>query len=131
MMNGKRYLLDTNIIIDFLQGRADLKDKFTSAAAISIPHIVTGELYYGAKLSNNPIRNLKRIKNFLKSFEILSSNDITSSYYAKIKKQLKLQGNPIPENDIWIAALANQYDLIIATNDQHLNLIDSVTVESW
>jgi len=42
-----------------------------------------------------------------------------------------LQGNPIPENDIWIAALANQYDLIIATNDQHLNLIDSVTVESW
>ena len=45
-MNGKRYLLDTNIIIDFLQGRADLKDKFTSAAAISIPHIVTGELYY-------------------------------------------------------------------------------------
>src|SRR6056297_1856026 len=111
MMNGKRYLLDTNIIIDFLQGRADLKDKFTSAAAISIPHIVTGELYYGAELSNNPIRNLKRIKNFLKSFEILSSNDITSSYYAKIKKKLKLQGNPIPENDIWIAALARQYDL--------------------
>jgi tRNA(fMet)-specific endonuclease VapC len=130
-MNGKKYLLDTNIIIDFLQGREILLDKFSSAAYISIPHIVTGELYYGAALSRNPVRNLKKVKGFLKSFDILASDDITSEYYAKIKKQLKLHGKPIPENDVWIAALARQYDLILVTNDQHLKLIDTLTIESW
>ncbi len=130
-MNGKKYLLDTNIIIEFLQGRDDLKDKFTSTLTISIPHIVTGELYYGAELSNNPVKNLKKIKNFLKSFEVVVSDDTTSKYYAKIKKQLKIKGTPIPENDIWIAALARQYDLILVSNDQHYNLIDSIKIEFW
>jgi tRNA(fMet)-specific endonuclease VapC len=130
-MSGKRFLLDTNIIIDFLQGRDDLKDKFLSSGYIAIPHIVTGELYYGAELSNNSIKNLKNLKSFLKSFDILSSDDITSSFYAKIKKQLKIRGNPIPENDIWIAALALQYDLILATNDKHMQLIDKLSVELW
>lgn len=130
-MNGNRYLLDTNIIIDFLQGRDNLKEKFSSATYLGVPHIVTGELYYGAELSNNPIRNLKKIKGFLKSLDILASDDVTSSYYAKIKKQLKLAGNPIPENDIWIAALALQYDLILASNDKHLKLISDLSVEMW
>jgi tRNA(fMet)-specific endonuclease VapC len=130
-MNGKKYLLDTNIIIDFLQGRENLLDKFSSATYIGIPHIVTGELYYGAELSQNPVRNLKKVKGFLKSFDILGSDDTTSEYYAKIKKQLKLHGKPIPENDIWIAALARQYNLTLVTNDQHLKLIDTITIEAW
>ena len=130
-MSGKKDLLDTNIIIDFLQGRKGLKDKFFEAGYIGIPHIVTGELYYGAELSFNPVKNLENIKDFLRSFDILASNDITSVYYAKIKKQLKLQGNPIPENDIWIGALALQYKLTLATNDQHLKLIEGLTIEMW
>jgi len=130
-MSGKRFLLDTNVIIDFLQGRDDLKDKFLSSGYIAIPHIVTGELYYGAELSNNSIKNLKNIKSFLKSFDILSSDDVTSTFYAKIKKGLKISGNPIPENDIWIAALALQYDLILASNDNHMQLIDKLSVEKW
>ena len=79
-MSGKRFLLDTNVIIDFLQGRDDLKDKFLSSGYIAIPHIVTGELYYGAELSNNSIKNLKNIKSFLKSFDILSSDVVRQHF---------------------------------------------------
>lgn len=61
-MSGKRFLLDTNDIIDFLQGRNDLKDKFLSSEYMAVPHIATGELYYGAELSNNSAKNLKIIK---------------------------------------------------------------------
>ena len=45
--------------------------------------------------------------------------------------ELKTRGTPIPENDIWIAAIALQYDLILATNDKHMQLIDKLSIEMW
>ncbi|MEM9153339.1 MAG: VapC toxin family PIN domain ribonuclease, partial [Cyanobacteria bacterium P01_F01_bin.3] len=32
---------------------------------------------------------------------------------------LRVKGRPLPENDIWIAALALQYDLVLVTHDAH------------
>jgi len=46
-----------------------------------------------------------------------------------IKASLRRKGKPIPENDIWIAALALQHDLIVATRDAHFNEVDSLLTE--
>jgi tRNA(fMet)-specific endonuclease VapC len=129
-MVTSNYLIDTNIFIDFLSGKKQLDKKFKELNII-IPAIVTGELYYGAELSNNPQRNLRRIKYSLQYFDILAIDEITSTYYAKVKKHLKLKGKPIPENDVWIGALALQYDLILVTDDQHLEEIDKLKIQKW
>lgn len=40
-------------------------------------------------------------------------------------------GRPIPENDIWIAAIAKENDLIVVTRDKHLKNIDFIATEEW
>jgi tRNA(fMet)-specific endonuclease VapC len=42
---------------------------------------------------------------------------------------LRSLGKPIPENDIWIAAIAKEYDLILITRDKHFNHIKSITIQ--
>ena len=130
-MNGKKYLLDTCIIVDFFKGREAIKEKLGKAKNIYIPNIATGELYYGAEISNHPKKNLSKLKGFLKSFEILHCTDETSENYAKIKKQLKEQGTPIPDNDIWIAAMTKQHNLTLTTTDKHFKQVKGIEIEEW
>jgi tRNA(fMet)-specific endonuclease VapC len=42
-----------------------------------------------------------------------------------------IKGRPIPENDLWIAAIALEHDLIVATRDAHFGEIDNLKVEMW
>ncbi len=51
--------------------------------------------------------------------------------YALIKSQLKNCGNPIPENDVWIAAIAEEQDMTIVTRDKHLLLLNFIKSEQW
>lgn len=55
----------------------------------------------------------------------------TARQYGEIKNKLRKKGRPLPENDIWIAALALQYDLILVTRDQHFDEIDNLKLVSW
>jgi len=130
-MSGKKYLLDTSIIIDFFKGREGIGEKIKEAKKVYIPNIATGELYFGAEISTHPRKNISKLKGFLKSFEILNCTDETSINYAKIRKQLKEQGTPIPENDIWIAALTKQYNLILSTTDKHFKQVKDIKIENW
>lgn len=41
------------------------------------------------------------------------------------------KGRPIPDNDIWIAALADQHQLILVSRDQHFNEVDGLQIEKW
>jgi predicted nucleic acid-binding protein len=37
--------------------------------------------------------------------------------------QLKRAGTPVPDNDLWIAALALQHDLLLIARDRHFKNI--------
>jgi predicted nucleic acid-binding protein len=43
----------------------------------------------------------------------------TAEHYARLFVQLKRAGTPIPDNDLWIAALAIEHDLVLITRDRH------------
>ncbi|MDR0886419.1 MAG: PIN domain-containing protein [Clostridiales Family XIII bacterium] len=60
--------------------------------------------------------------------EILSVDQQVSEIYADIKIQLKKDGYTIPENDIWIAAIAQKNNLAVATCDKHFYHIKSIKV---
>ena len=129
-MNG-RYLLDTNIVVPFLNGDPILKEKFAQYEEAYLPVIVLGELYYGAFNSSKKTSNLEKIEGFKEEILILDCDEFTSKIYGEIKKGLKDKGTPIPENDIWISAIAIQYRLTLATRDNHFNNIDGLSVEKW
>lgn len=129
-MNGD-YLLDTNIVIALFAEEQLVLDKIGQANSIFIPAIVIGELYYGAYNSSKKEENEAKIDVFVISSNILDYEQFVAKIYGKIKKLLKDKGKPIPENDIWIAALAMQYDLTLVSRDAHFGHIDGLKWDKW
>ncbi len=42
---------------------------------------------------------------------------------------LRSAGTPIPTNDIWIAASAMQYGVVVVTTDEHYEKVSQVIVD--
>jgi tRNA(fMet)-specific endonuclease VapC len=129
-MSG-RYLLDTNIIIALFADDKIVKSNLAQAKEVFIPSITLGELYYGARKSGRSQANLIRIERLVTSTIIIVCNIDTARQYGDIKHKLQLRGRPLPENDVWIAALALQYDLILVTRDAHFQEVESLQTVSW
>jgi len=125
-----RVLLDTNVIIAFFSGERAASQQFMDAE-VFVSSTVLGELYYGARKSAHAAANLARIEEFAASVQVLSCDAATAQIYGKIRDQLRSKGRPIPENDIWIAAIALQHGLPLATRDDHFNEVDGLRIENW
>jgi tRNA(fMet)-specific endonuclease VapC len=130
-MTGNKFLLDTNIITALLKGEVSVAEKIDKAKEIYIPTIVLGELYYGALYSTQIEKNIREIKNLTSNYSTLKVDEETSLAYGNIKAALRKKGKPIPENDIWIAAIAEQHKLIVVTRDKHFKEIESIKLKSW
>ena len=61
----------------------------------------------------------------------LPVDSITAEIYGRIKQGLKAKGFQMPDNDLWIAATAIQYDITLAARDGHFNWIDGLKIEQW
>jgi tRNA(fMet)-specific endonuclease VapC len=129
-MTGK-VLLDTNIVIALFADEASVKQQLAIVGEIFIPSIVLGELYYGARKSARAEQNIARIDEFAAGNTVLLCDATTARQYGVIKAQLQVKGKPIPENDIWIAAIAEQYQLTLVTRDSHFQHIDGLVIEQW
>ena len=55
----------------------------------------------------------------------------TAQIYGNVKSALHAKGKPLPENDVWIAAMALQYTLPLATRDDHFQAIAGLHIERW
>ncbi|MFZ5949129.1 MAG: type II toxin-antitoxin system VapC family toxin [Candidatus Rifleibacteriota bacterium] len=127
-MSGK-FLLDTNIVIGLFQGEEALIERLKQIKSVFVPSIVIGELYFGAFNSGKPKENVNRVSEFSLKSAILCSDQHTAKIYGEIKTKLKSIGKPIPENDIWIAAIAKQYDLILLSRDVHFKNVSGISCE--
>jgi tRNA(fMet)-specific endonuclease VapC len=83
-------------------------------------------LFYGAQNATDPARSLAELKELLPAFSVVPVDNATAARYGEIKFRLRKAGTPIPENDIWIAAVASQMALPILVRDEHFSLIAEV-----
>ena len=90
-----------------------------------------GELYAGAYRSMNPEKNLRQIEVLLEAVAVLSPDQTTAHHYGQLSSKLSQSGRLIPHNDLWIAALAMQCDLPLATLDRHFERVPDLKVELW
>ena len=130
-MNGGKFLLDSNIISAWLKGEESVADKVDQSSAIYLSVVVLGELYYGANFSSQVQKNIKVIKKLVDQYRLLLLNVETAIEYGKIKSALRKKGRPIPENDIWIAAVAVRHKLTLVTCDKHFQEISGLKVSKW
>ncbi len=124
-------LLDTSVVIPYFKGDTALQTSFQGTATLFLPQTVLGELYCGANLSRDPAKHLAKIKTFLGAVNVLSPGLITAEHYGRIRADLANAGTPIPENDIWIAALALEHQLPLAARDAHFDRIQGLLILQW
>jgi predicted nucleic acid-binding protein len=62
---------------------------------------------------------------------ILPIEVATTSHYAAVRDELLRRGTPIPENEVWIAALARQHRLPVVSRDEHFDRVPGIVRHGW
>ena len=131
MPTSGSYLLDTNIIIALFADEAVVKNNLAQADEVFVPSITIGEVCYGARKSGRPQENLVRVNELVVNSTVLGCDAETARQYGEVKNKLRLRGRPLPKNDIWIAALALQYELTLVTRDAHFQEVENLQTVVW
>ena len=115
-----RIAIDGNRYTDFVQGAPDAVDVVTYADEIWMPFIVAAELRAGFRGGSRGAENESRLTKFLQKdgVSLLFADTATTHHYATIYVDLRRAGTPIPTNDLWIAALVIQHDLVLFDRDR-------------
>ena len=71
------------------------------------------------------------IERLAASAALLPCGPETARRYGEVKAELRAAGTPIPENDIWIAALALEHSLTLVTRDAHFAVVAGITAVPW
>ncbi len=126
-MIHSRILLDTNAYSDWRR-RNQWNESISRAGLVMIPTIVLGEFRAGFKYPTRGEENDRRLAEFLEDpmVRVLKVAESTSRSFAPPKHFLRKSGTPIPENDIWIAALAVEHLVPVVTSDAHFNHLPQV-----
>jgi tRNA(fMet)-specific endonuclease VapC len=124
-------LLDTSVVVAHLRGRIDLQSLAAADEPLFLPLVALGELYRGVLKSARPEFNRAKVDEFLEIAAVLSPDVATADIYARIAQALEVKGTPIPENDIWIAAVALECEMPLATRDDHFRQVDKLDILWW
>ena len=120
-----RIALDTNRITDLFRGDEELAEQLGLCDEVWIPLIVLGEIKAGFHGGTQQRRNEILLRRLLakSTVGVLLPDQETTEQYARLFVQLKRAGTPVPDNDLWIAALALQHNLLLVTPDRHFDRI--------
>jgi len=127
-----RVAIDTNRLTDLLQGDARLAERLGACDEVWVPLVVLGEIKAGLHGGTQRHRNEALLQRFLAkaTVSVLLPGRETAEHYARIFVQLKRAGTPVPDNDLWLAALALEHDLTLITRDRHFERISQLPRES-
>jgi len=129
------YFLDTNVIIDLLNGNTNILKNFKIAyqtGIVQIPDIVYYEVLRGL-CWKAPKKQLANFEVFTKTCGIkymdLQTLRIAANQWATLKKN----GTPLDDDgDILIGSLAIQHNAILVTNNtKHLSKLQGSQLENW
>jgi tRNA(fMet)-specific endonuclease VapC len=115
--------LDTNAYTDLVRGLEMRVRQVNEAERVCLPFVVLAELRAGFAVGSKGAENEGILQLFLRSpkVTVLYPDANTVSSYAQIYKQLRLAGKMIPANDLWVAAIAVQHNLMLLTSDAHFD----------
>lgn len=129
-MTNARLLLDTSAYSGFNRGDGRLKDYFRPNYEMLVPLIAIGELRAEFALGTREEENEALLQKLLDSPSVstVTVSDKTAKLFAAIFQRLKLAGTPINTNDMWIAALALEYDCLLVTLDSDFKRVPDLLI---
>ena len=129
-MTGKT-CLDSSVVIRHFRGESSVTGKIKALEAPCLASFAYAELIYGARLAREPEASRRKLDELVARCALVFPDAATLETYADLKVQLRAQGTPIPENDLWIAALCVQHDLQLAFRDKHFDFIPGLKKLHW
>jgi len=120
--------LDTNAYVDLCRSEALTVRLATTAESVSLPFVVVAELRSGFAMGRRSAENERILRRFLlkPGVAVLYPDDQTAHHYASAFRRLRHQGTPIPTNDLWIAALVLQHNLVLRSRDGHFDHLPQI-----
>lgn len=127
-------LLDTTFLIDLHReirrkepGRAFSFLEANADAPVQISVITCGEFAEGFAAENK-----EQCEQALSPFEVVRLSPGIAWRYGQLSKALRLEGRPIGDNDLWIAATALDQKLDLVTRDlDHFGRINGLRLLSY
>ena len=120
--------LDTNRYVDLCKGVPETVTLLEEAESVALPFVVLGELRAGFTLGRRHAENERTLRRFLlkDGVRVIFADDQTTHHYAAVFRQLRKQGTPIPTNDMWLAAVVLQHNLVLHARDRHFDHLPQV-----
>jgi tRNA(fMet)-specific endonuclease VapC len=145
------YLLDTNHCSRAILGDPKMLSRLATVdnTLVTTCVIVQGELIDMAERSQHRENNVALVQRFFQGIDIYNVDGMTATLYGQLKAFLFKQFAPkekskrrktkmthlgFDENDLWIAAIALQYNLTIVSADsdfQRIQQVKALSLESW
>jgi tRNA(fMet)-specific endonuclease VapC len=128
-----RYLVDTDWVIHYLDGRHDIVERLDllKHQGLGLSTVSLGDLYEGVYYSRDPEGDERGLHAFLRGVTLISLDEETAKIFGRQRGRLRAGGMLIGDSDIWIAATALQYDLTLLTNNRgHFERIEGLRIES-
>ncbi len=123
-----RVAIDTNRYVDFARGDPDAVEQVRRASRLYVPFVVLAELRAGFLCGSRAEANEAVLTRFLNGprVEVLHPDEDTTHHYARLFRQLRVRGTPIPTNDLWTGALAVQHGLHLFARDRHFDHLPQI-----
>ncbi len=121
-------LIDTNAYTAFMRGDASIVEAIAHAQQLYLNSMVVGELLAGFAAGTRQARNRGELAQFMNSprVDVLTVTADTAHSYALVYAALRRKGQPIPTNDLWIAASAVEHGAGLLTLDAHFKQVDGL-----
>lgn len=130
-----RYLLDTNICIYIAKNNPpEVNQRFTqlNTNELAMSAITLGELRFGAEKSQARVQALSALARLETLIQVMPLTESAAQHYGQIRAELQKQGQPIGNNDLWIAAHARAEGWILVTNNEREFVrVAGLQVENW
>ena len=120
--------LDTNAYVAFKRGDEQVVAVLQHAPSIIVCVTVLGELLGGFAAGRRESTNRSELTQFINvpRVRVVASTAATADLYALVYAALRRKGQPIPTNDLWIAASIMEHGAALLTLDAHFQNIDGL-----
>jgi predicted nucleic acid-binding protein len=120
--------MDTNAYAAFKRGDEKIVAVLQHAPSIILCATVLGELLGGFAAGQRESINRGELTQFINTprVKFVSVTTATADLYALVYATLRRKGQPIPTNDLWIAASSLEHGAALLTFDAHFKNIDGL-----